>query len=345
MPQAFKKEKLNLSNGQNISTKYQVGDFFADENVTALTSYEIARRLQMQPGSVEHHFNLVTVADLNPSNKDELEAICADLVKNVREEGKPTLLTVSNNFHFVSIALLPDPVEQGKVHVIYTNSAANTTEENLEDCRTVGLELAKKLNKDTGNKDEELHQIKINPSQQIVNNCGAQTAFNHATIAEFYEQRKVKGKERKLNMNELRRMQENQVGNRIASIPNEEKRIEEFNKLVRTKFTAMEKLESGHIIARQDLPHNYLKELHILENKYLTGLQQKHTKEDGQIDRKAMNAEQVSDDYKLALKLQKEELQAAGHKHIKTEADVVAKTKASWQKIVQPSAEATVHTR
>lgn len=341
----FKSTDLSLTpnnpNQRTVVGHYTTGDFLTDDNVIALTKYEISRRLGMQVDSIEHNFHLITLEDLKTENKSEIENVTSDIVNEIKKTKEPALLTVSNGTHFVSVALLPDPVEIGKIHVIYTNSAANSKEQSLEKCRDVGLDLANMLNNKCNNA-YPLHKIEINPSQQIVNNCGAQTAFNNATVAEFYLQRNIEGKKKSLNMHELSRAQENQVCNRIAAIPNKEIREEEFKKLVRVKFGAMEQLKEGHIPKQQDLPHNYLKELTIIENKYLTTLQQEHTNKYGQVNLKAVTDKQIQDDYKLALELQKEELQKAGNINIKTDQDVLKETRKvfkakeeSWQNAIR----------
>lgn len=260
---AFKPNVLSIESTRNpidIATGYKIEIYFSEDNVTALTEYEIARRLQIHVSSVNHHFDISSVKE---DNKEEF-------IKNkikIAAQGKPVFLNVSENQHIVAVAILPDPKTPTLLHVIYNNSATNTTSRELEKCRNTGRDFVAKLVKQitsTNFNSHKLeckqHEVKVTPTQQIVNNCGPMAAFNHATTAVYWQGQKDVNKA--IDGHTLNRyQQERELCNRIARIADNAQRIEEFEGMIKIKFQHMKDLLESEVPVQHDMRKDYTKDI------------------------------------------------------------------------------------
>ena len=63
---AFKPNVLIIESARSsidIATGYKTECYFSEDNTTALTEYEIARRLQIHVSSVNHHFDICSIQE------------------------------------------------------------------------------------------------------------------------------------------------------------------------------------------------------------------------------------------------------------------------------------------
>ncbi len=260
---AFKPNVLIIESARSsidIATGYKTECYFSEDNTTALTEYEIARRLQIHVSSVNHHFDICSIQE------DCKEEFIKNKIK-ISIQGKPVFLTVSSNQHIVAVAILPDPKTPNLLHVIYTNSATNTTSRELEGCRNTGREFIAKLvkqinttNIDGHKLDCKQHEVKITPTQQIENNSGPMTAFNHATTAVYWEGQKDANKA--IDGHALTRyQQERELCNRVAQITDNKQRSEEFEGIVKIKFQCMSDLLESEVPVQHDMRKDYTKDI------------------------------------------------------------------------------------
>lgn len=158
--------------------------------------------------------------------------------------------------HWVLIGLLPDKSVPNILKVVYMNSAYGTGSERLIASKITGLEFLMSLIKAIGEKSipgaaetfgVETTHLRINPTQQLGNNCGVPVAFNIAALAACWK--KVDGG--KINFINFGNWMKELPLNKILSIIDTKKRTELFVEYVRKRFNSI-KAASNHDLITED---------------------------------------------------------------------------------------------
>lgn len=126
-----------------------------------------------------------------------------------------------------------------EVEVIYINSAYGQGAEDYYNCKPVGLELCKKIVERIRQEMQgqiNAKHIFLEPTQQIINNCGAVAGLNIASIAAWYE---IKSKQAQA----LESFLEEQEYNILLAL----KKAELFEAYVRSKFQEISIVKAGDI--------------------------------------------------------------------------------------------------
>ena len=239
----------------NLATGYKVEYCLDDENVKALAEYEYALLSGKTVEQSRTEFTLINVADSTVISgwPEDYKVQRIQEIKQAILVGKdmPVFFIVADGLHIVTIGLLPD-LNTGVIQIVYMNSAYGVGSDEYILSKMTGLvfltELAEMITQNDSYLEgsqklqAQISQVHLNPTQQLGNNCGVITGFNIASLAKYWKHRSGAN----LDFNEF--------GNYIGTLSHNiliaskiQKKEQQFEDYIRTKFQAIENFEVGNV--------------------------------------------------------------------------------------------------
>lgn len=190
----------DISSIKQYGLNFSVAQNMADKDVIALAKSEYAKLTNQPLASIDNELNIISLDDKtsvtqNPEFLGELTDNSIQDGINLAILGTPVFFIISNMGHWALTALLPSGTN-GEVQTIYMNSAYGAGAEGHYSGKFVGLDsclaIVTEINKRRLKNDQVRALIKpshifLEPTQQILNNCGSVTGFNLAGIAAWYK--------------------------------------------------------------------------------------------------------------------------------------------------------------
>jgi hypothetical protein len=174
---------------------YDTSKLLQDDHVKALAHLEIAekRGLSLIEANKLYNIQIVDLSNRKGSprelgkRKQFMHALA-----HVKENNKPAFFAISDDKHWVTVGLIPNPLDSTKVTITYMNSQAMGNDKIAKLGKRFAEDAIKFItrNKALGFTLEHEEYQNLSVQQQIDNICGYATAMNISDQVNFFEERR-----------------------------------------------------------------------------------------------------------------------------------------------------------